>query len=69
VKQLFIFGSATRSDFRDSSDVDFLVEFSNFESNHFVDNYFDFNFALEDLLNRKVNLLEIDSIQKFSTKI
>jgi uncharacterized protein len=63
VKQLFIFGSATRSDFQDSSDVDFLVEYSNFDSNHFVDNYFDFKFALEDLLNRKVDLLEIDSIQ------
>lgn len=62
VKQLFVFGSITRNDFRENSDIDFLVEFNNFESNHFVDNFFNFKYELEQLLNRKVDLIEIDSI-------
>lgn len=59
VKTLELFGSATRSDFNDKSDVDFLYEFENGKINEldYADNYFEFLFSLESLLGRKIDLL------------
>ncbi len=59
VKSLELFGSATRSDFNEKSDVDFLYEFDKdkMDELEYADNYFEFLFSLEDILERKIDLL------------
>lgn len=65
VKQLYVFGSAIRSDFdQDKSDLDLLVEFNNsIELLEYSSNFFSFQFALEDLFNRKIDLLSAREIK------
>ncbi len=65
VRSLYAFGSILTSRFRHDSDVDLLVRF-NKESiplADYADNFFDFQFALEDLFNRKVDLVCEDAIK------
>ena len=65
VKSLYVFGSILTSRFRADSDVDLLVKFNKGEIplSDYADNYFDFQFALEDLFNRKVDLICDDAIK------
>ncbi|GMT46315.1 MAG: nucleotidyltransferase [bacterium] len=63
VLKLYVFGSAISNKFRKNSDIDFLVTFDAVELNDYADNYFDFKFSLEDLFNRKIDLLEEKSIR------
>ncbi len=60
VKTLYLVGSATQENrFTDESDVDFLYRFrkEDIDLNDYADNYFDLLFYLQDLLNRKVDLV------------
>lgn len=60
VKTLYLVGSATQENrFTEESDVDFLYRFNKeeIEFNDYADNFFDFLFYLQDLLNRKVDLV------------
>ena len=52
VKELYIFGSILTTEFNDSSDVDFLVQFENVDLLDYFDNYIDFKEKLENLLVR-----------------
>lgn len=63
VKNLFVFGSVLTSRFNNKSDIDFIVIFEDIELLDYADNYFDFKFSLEDLLKRKIDLLEDKSIK------
>ncbi len=63
VLRLYVFGSAISDKFRKDSDIDFLVTFDSVELNDYADNYFDFKFSLEDLFNRKIDLLEEKTIK------
>lgn len=65
VKTLYVFGSILTSRFNADSDVDLLVKFNKGEIplSDYADNYFDFQFALEDLLHRKVDLVCDDAIK------
>ena len=63
VLRLYVFGSATSKKFKKDSDIDFLVTFDSVELNDYADNYFDFKFSLEDLFNRKIDLLEEKTIR------
>ena len=63
VSRLYVFGSIINNNFRDDSDIDFLVTFDPVELNKYADNYFDFKFSLEDLFNRKIDLLEEKAIK------
>ena len=58
VKSLYAFGSILTEKFHDESDVDFLVEFLQLEVLEYGDNYFDLKFSLEEILKRKIDLLE-----------
>ena len=63
VTSLSLFGSGTRSDFDPaSSDLDFLVEFADLPPGELSRNYFAFAVALEDLFQRKVDLVFEGSI-------
>lgn len=54
VKSLALFGSVSRDEARPDSDIDLLVAF---EGRPSFDAYMDLKFFLEELLNRKVDLV------------
>ena len=49
--------------FNSESDIDLIVDFSNIDVEDYADNYFDFKFSLQDILNRTVDLLEEKAIK------
>jgi len=63
VDKLYLFGSATREDFNEDSDYDFLVRFAPFEPSQYFANYLDFKDSLENLLKRKVDVLEEQTLK------
>ncbi len=63
VARLYLFGSALNDKFNNKSDIDFIVTFRDIELIEYADNYFDFKFSLEDLLQRQIDLLEEKSIR------
>lgn len=63
VSKLFIFGSILTKRFKQSSDIDFLVDFSNVDLYDYADNYFDFKQSLEVLMCRQIDLLEEKAIK------
>jgi len=63
VKALYAFGSALTGQFNKNSDIDLLVAFEPIDVSHYADNYFDFKFSLQKLLNRPVDLLEEKAIK------
>lgn len=58
VKSLYAFGSVNTDQFNAESDIDLLVDFQEIDPVDYADNYFDLKFALEDLFQRSVDLLE-----------
>lgn len=63
VHKLFVFGSILTNRFNEKSDVDLIVDFNKAEVNDYFDNYFDFKYSLEDLLGRKIDLIEEQTIK------
>jgi predicted nucleotidyltransferase len=49
--------------FSEKSDVDLIVSFKEMELLRYADNYFDFKFSLENILQRPVDLLEEKAIR------
>lgn len=58
VNELSVFGSILTNNFNQDSDVDFMVDFKDVERKVYADNYFNFKKSLENLFNRKIDLLE-----------
>jgi predicted nucleotidyltransferase len=58
VKSLYAFGSVTRDDFNDLSDIDLIVDFEEKDPFTYTDLYFNLKLNLELLLKRQVDLLE-----------
>ncbi len=63
VAKLYIFGSILTERFRPDSDLDFLVTFGEVELEEYADNYFDLRDALSTLFQRKIDLLESQTLQ------
>jgi predicted nucleotidyltransferase len=63
VKSLYAFGSVLTDRFNKESDIDLIVDFSNIAVEEYADNYFDFKFALQDMLKRPIDLLEEKAIK------
>lgn len=63
VKHLYVFGSILTDNFNADSDIDFLVDFFPINSKEYADNYYDLKFSLEQVLNRKIDLLEGTAIK------
>ena len=63
VVRLFVFGSVLTDNFNKSSDIDFLVDFSNVNLYDYADNYFDLKKSLESLLKRQIDLLEEKAVK------
>jgi predicted nucleotidyltransferase len=63
VKHLYIFGSSLTENFNTASDIDLLVDFLPIADSEYADNYYGLKFSLENILNRKVDLLEEPAIK------
>jgi uncharacterized protein len=63
VKSIGIFGSFARGEQKQTSDVDFFVEFE--PSKHKFDNFMEVSFLLEDLLGRKVEIVTPESLSPY----
>ena len=63
VSKLFVFGSILTDRFNSESDIDLLVDFNKSEIEDYFDNFFDFKYALENLLGRRIDLLEEQAIR------
>tara|TARA_R110002072_G_scaffold300932_1_gene479230 strand:+ start:19239 stop:19499 length:261 start_codon:yes stop_codon:yes gene_type:complete len=60
--RLSVVGSVTTDNFTASSDVDVLISFKDISFEKYIDNYFELHHALEELFNRKVDLITVKSI-------
>lgn len=58
VKRLFVFGSVLTDNFKENSDIDFLVSFNQMDLYGYFDNYMSLKSALEKLFERSVDLVE-----------
>ena len=63
VDELYAFGSVLKDTFTKESDIDLLVRFGDVNLFDFFDNYMDFKESLENLFNRTVDLLEIQTLK------
>lgn len=63
VEELYVFGSILTEFFKDESDIDFLVKFGNVDSYEYFDNYMDFKESLEELFDRDVDLVEMQTLK------
>ena len=63
VKSLYAFGSVLTSRFDSNSDIDLIVDIDSENPLEYADNYFNLKFALQDLFNRPVDLLENKAIR------
>lgn len=58
VRTFSAFGSVTRNDFKDDSDIDFVVDFDESDPFKYTDSYFQLKEKLEKLLKRQIDLIE-----------
>ena len=63
VKSLFAFGSVLSQDFKPDSDIDLIVDIDAKDPLSYSDSYFNLKFQLEQLFQRKVDLLEQNTIK------
>jgi len=63
VKSLYVFGSVLTDQFTKKSDIDLVVDIDATNPFEYADNYFNLKFALQDLLKRKIDLLENKAIK------
>ena len=63
VSMLYAFGSVLSERFCPDSDLDFLVTFGAIEPEAYADNYFDFRDALNALFQRKIDLMESQTLK------
>ncbi|NJD02194.1 MAG: nucleotidyltransferase family protein [Ruminiclostridium sp.] len=61
IKQIGLFGSFARNEQTENSDIDFLIEFEQGEK--CFDNYMNFKFFLENMFQRKVDLVIKENIK------
>jgi predicted nucleotidyltransferase len=63
VRNLYVFGSVLTDRFNDNSDIDLIVDIDTNDPLDYADSYFNLKFALEELLNRQIDLLENKAIK------
>lgn len=61
VRKIGMFGSFARGEGKEESDIDILVEFK--EGFKTFDNYMDLKYFLQDLFNRKVDLVTVQALK------
>jgi len=63
VEKMYLFGSVLNSNFKNESDIDFLVKFKSIELSNYFDNYMDLKKNLEKLFGREVDLVEEQTLR------
>lgn len=63
VKRLFVFGSVVSGENKAGSDIDLAVEFRPMDLASYAQNYFGLHAALEEKLNRPVDLIEWNAVK------
>jgi len=63
VKSLYAFGSVLTNRFNKDSDIDLIVDIDSSNPLEYADYYFNLKFALQDLFNRPVDLLEDKAVR------
>lgn len=63
VKRMYIFGSVCTNRFNDTSDIDILISFKDIPIEKYTDNYFELHYKLEELFQRKIDLLTESSVE------
>lgn len=63
VKELYLFGSALRSDFSETSDIDLAVVFARSQIAGSFDQYFNFKAKLEQAFGRPVDIVCMASVR------
>ncbi len=62
IKSMCVFGSTCSDKFNEKSDIDILISFKDISIEKYTDNYFELHDRLEELLNRKIDLLTENSL-------
>ena len=62
VRTMYAFGSVCTDKFNENSDIDFLISFDNLSFDQYTSNYFDLHYKLQDLFNRRIDLLTESSL-------
>jgi len=58
IKRLYAFGSVVSDDFRDDSDIDFLISFQDdLTVDEYTNNYFQLHYKLRELFNRDIDIV------------
>ena len=58
IKRLYVFGSAVSNNFREDSDIDFLISFSDKLSiKEYTNNYFTLHYKLRELFKREIDIV------------
>ena len=63
VRSLYAFGSVLTNRFSNDSDIDLIVDIDSVNPLEYADCYFNLKFALQDLFNRPIDLLENKAIK------
>lgn len=63
VKELYLFGSVLTDKFTEASDIDMLIQFTDFDISEYFDNYMDLKEKLEVLFQRNIDLVENQAIR------
>lgn len=63
LKSLYVFGSVLTKHFNAKSDIDLIVDIDSIDPMVYADNHFNLKFALQDLFQRKIALLENKAIK------
>ena len=63
VERMYLFGSATNSNFNKNSDIDLLVKFKHMDLSDYFDNYLGFKNRLEKIFGRNIDLVEEQTLR------
>ena len=63
VSRLYLFGSYSKGNANENSDVDLLVQFGNVDLLNYFDNFIDLKIKLEKLLGKPIDLVENKTIR------
>ena len=63
VERMYLFGSATNSNFSRNSEIDLLVKFKQMDLADYFDNYVGFKNRLEKIFGRNIDLVEEQSLR------
>jgi predicted nucleotidyltransferase len=62
VRTMYAFGSVCTDKFNKNSDIDFLISFDDLSFDQYTTNYFDLHYKLQDLFDRRIDLLTESSL-------